>query len=571
MRHRLLPLALSALLLAPALVSQVQDTDTVAPPPRLSAVAAALVEESEKGSQVMQHLDYMTNSIGPRLTGSENLVTACKWAVATFEKFGLENVHLEEWGEVPVSFNRGPWFGAMSWTEGETKHRVILEFTTASWSAGTKGLRRGRAFMLPKTQEEFDKIEANLKGAWVVQTRSRRGRRSSRNQGFNAMEACKDAGIRGVVRTAGGTYLRTGGSRGWRSMSMDSLPTLAQPALVGSQHKKLVGLLEQGVEVELEFNIANRFRKGPIKLYNVVADIPGTEWPEEYVLVGAHLDSCDGATGAVDDGSGCATTIEAARLIMAAGVKPKRTIRFCLWGGEEQGLLGSRAYVGAHADEMPKISAYLNHDNGTNFIAGVGATKAMKAQMDKVFAGVGSIHKDMPFKVQEIAGMRGGGSDHTSFLAKNVPAWQWRLKGDHNYRHIWHTQFDSYDQVVARYQRHSALVVAIGATGIANLDKLLSREKLRSARPDRGGRRFRLGLRLDGTKVVDVAKEGLLAKSGLKKGDEILRVGDQVVETSSDFLRGLFAGGGEPVEVTVKRDGKEIKMKIGFSSRRRRR
>ena len=109
----------------------------------------------------------------------------------------------------------------------------------------------------------------------------------------------------------------------------------------------------------------------------MIADIPGSELPDEYVIVGGHIDSWDGATGTTDNGTGVATTLEAARILMKAGVKPRRTIRFMLWSGEEQGLLGSAAYVKAHKDLMPKISAVLVHDGGTNYLSGIGATEAM--------------------------------------------------------------------------------------------------------------------------------------------------------------------------------------------------
>ena len=199
--------------------------------------------------------------------------------------------------------------------------------------------------------------------------------------------------------------------------------------LLRKQFDELAAWLKDGKPVTLEFDIRNYFKKGPIKLYNVIADIPGSELPDEYVIVGGHIDSWDGATGATDNGTGVATTLEAARILMKAGVKPRRTIRFMLWSGEEQGLLGSAAYVKAHKDLMPKISAVLVHDGGTNYLSGIGATEAMISDFEQVFAPVKELDPQFPFEVRKVAGLSGGGSDHASFLAANVPGFFWRQVG----------------------------------------------------------------------------------------------------------------------------------------------
>jgi Zn-dependent M28 family amino/carboxypeptidase len=302
---------------------------------------------------------------------------------------------------------------------------------------------------------------------------------------------------------------------------------------------------------------------------NVVADIPGTEKPDEFVLVGGHLDSWDGATGAIDDGSGCVTAMEAARLLMAVGARPKRTIRIVLWSGEEQGLLGSRAYVAAHKEELPKISAYLNHDSGTNHVSGIRCTPAMRADVERAFRGVNTIDPKKPFKITETNGLRGGGSDHSSFIRAGVPAFMWRLSGDHDYGHIWHTQHDHYDQAVEAYQVHSSMVIAIGALGLADLDNLLSREKM-AAPPGRQRRslaRF-LGVEMDGLKITKVLPDTPAAKARLAPGDKILRfAGEEVTELRS-FFRALFSASGKG-KVVVLRSGKEVALDLEVRFRRR--
>ena len=547
----------------------------------LSPAAAAIVAASRAGSQVMRPLDYLTNAIGGRLTGSQDLVQACEWAVDELKSMGLQNVHLESWGEVPVAFDRGPWFGAMYWQDGETTQREVLEFNTPAWSAGTKGLRRGKAVLVPTTEAQFQALGAQLRDAWVVlPPNAASGRRSPRGgaaadaaapaPSFDGLKACEAAGILGTIRSSGDQYLRTGGNRqvDWRKVDIDRLPTQAQVQMVPDQYKQLVAMLENGAAVELEFNIQNRFRKGPVKLYNVVGDIVGSDKPDEFVLLGGHIDSWDGATGAVDDASGVSTAMEACRLILASKQRPKRTVRIVLWSGEEQGLLGSAAYCDMHKDEMAKVSVYLNHDSGTNFVSGAPCTKAMKADLEQVFAGVSSIDADMPFALRESEGLRGGGSDHGSLLAAGVPAWSWQLTGNHNYGHIWHTQHDLYDEVVENYQRHSAMVIAIAAVGIANLDHLLSRDQL--APPAGAGNRrgsFNAGITLDGTKVTAVDANGAFAKAGFKPGDVLQKAGDTEVTGVRDIFSVAFRAEG-PIKVTVQRDGKPVELTLTIERRR---
>ncbi len=331
-----------------------------------------IVSAGHEDSQVMDHLDWLCNRIGPRLTGSDNLTNACEWVRDRFASFGIDNARLEPWGEFPVGFNRGPWFGRVIQPEPKA-----LEFMTKAWSAGTKGAVRGKAVLAPKDQKELDLAKANgtITGAWVLLPRPGRSGprpdpaflRSLRKE----LEAAKPAGI--VVPSSSDLLVTSGVHR----ISWDKLPTVPAVTLLRKQFEEIAAWLKEGKTVTLEFDIRNYFKKGPVKLYNVIADIPGSELPDEYVIVGGHIDSWDGATGATDNGTGVATTLEAARILTRAGVKPRRTIRFMLWSGEEQGLLGSAAYVKAHKDLTPKISAVLVHDGGTNYLSGIGATDAI--------------------------------------------------------------------------------------------------------------------------------------------------------------------------------------------------
>ena len=451
-----------------------------------SADVERILSVGHEESQVMDHLDVLCNRIGPRLTGSDNLTNACEWWRDRFISFGIDNARIEQWGEFPVGFDRGPWFGKIITPEAK-----VLEFATMAWSAGTKGVVRGKAVLAPKTKAELDsgKERGTYKGAWVVMRRgSDVGRAGVSPDPSQRARSCH--GRRGHRRGEPGTLADVGPVQVDLGQSSEAAGRLA----LCREYGEIAGWLAAGEPVTLEFDIRNYFKKGPIKLYNVIADIPGTVRPDEYVIVGGHIDSWDGATGATDNGTGCATTLEAARILMKSGVKPRRTIRFMLWSGEEQGLLGSAAYVKAHRDIMPKISAVLVHDGGTNYLSGIGATEAILSDFEQVFTPAKELDpKTYPFEVRKVTGLRGGGSDHASFLAANVPGFFWGQAGTARYQHTHHTQFDTYDAANPDYQRHSSLVVAIGAYGIASLDHLLSREKMRAPGGGGGFNRRRLG------------------------------------------------------------------------------
>ncbi len=537
-----------------------------------SADIERILSVGHEPSQVMDHLDVLCNRIGPRLTSSDNLTNACEWARDRFASFGIDNARLEQWGEFPVGFDRGPWFGHV--IEPEAKS---LDLVTAAWSAGTKGVVRGKAVLAPTNKKELDeaKEKGTIAGAWVILPRmSPAGGGAARKGGQAAGAAGPEAEFRSSLRTeleaakAAGVVTSVGSNEllltsGNYHLSWDKLPTLPSVGLLRKDVEQITGWIKEGKPVTLEFDIRNYFKKGPIKLYNVIADIVGSEKPEEYVIVGGHIDSWDGATGATDNGTGCATTLEAARLLMKAGVKPKRTIRFMLWSGEEQGLLGSKAYVKAHKDLMPKISAVLVHDGGTNYLSGIGATEAILSDFEQVFTPVKELDPKFKFAVSKVAGLRGGGSDHASFLDADVPGFFWGQRGGTaKYQHTHHTQFDTYDAAIPDYQKHSALVVAMGAYGIANLDHLLSREKMKTPGGGGGfGRRGGVGARFEDMTVTEITEGSAAAKAGIKEGDEILKVDGVKVGDIMEFF-GAFREGGPKKIVTVRCAGKEIELTL---------
>lgn len=438
-------------------------------------VVDRVIKEGRSHPMVMKHLEYMSERIGHRLTGSPSMERASKWAQAVFASYGLES-RLEPWGEFPVGFERGPASGGMV-----APMRMDYVFGTNAWTAGTPGPVRGPAVLYPQSVEALEEARARLSGAWLIELP--RSAQPEREVRAKIDAALAEIGLAGRIRGTG-ALVRTGGRY---RISYDDLPTDVVISLKDEYYADLKARLDRGEEVELEFDIDNRFLPGPMPQYNVIADLVGSEFPDEYVYVGGHLDTWDGAQGAQDNGTGCATTIEAARLLSLAGAQPKRTIRFILWGGEEQGLLGSRADVRAHPELMEKISCVLVHDGGTNYLSGISGPKALAGQLREACAPLFELDSAMPFAVRENAGLGGGGgSDHASYVAAGVPGFFWNQTGRAPYGFIHHTQNDTMEHVVSEYQRHSAMVVAIAAYNIANLDAMLDRTNLMN--PNRGRR-----------------------------------------------------------------------------------
>lgn len=511
--------------------------------PQTDPTVDAIVKEERGDSHVMAYLDHLTNTIGPRLTSSARLTQACEWARSEFEKMGLR-AKLVEWGTFPVGYDRGRWSAKMTSPEP-----MDLTIGFMAWSPGTKGPVSGPAVLAPTTDEELAAAKDKLKGAWIV---------SSTKGPEKYKVAYDEAGIAGVLRTEGTEFIHTDGRY---RIEWEKLPTRVTVTMLGSQHKHLVELLKEGKDVQLTIDIQAEFKQGPIKLYDVVAELPGTEKPDELVIVGGHLDSWDGATGATDNGTGVATTLEAARLLTRAGAKPRRTIRFMLWSGEEQGLLGSRAYIKAHPEENARISAVIVHDGGTNYASGINATEAMVPIFEKAFEPLLDLDPDMKFQIKKVPGLpQGIGSDHDSYLASGVPGFFWLQAGRAKYNYGHHTQHDTFDLAIPEYERHTSMVVAIGALRIADLDELLPRTGLTS----KGGKRRMLGIQLDADmEIQEVLKDSTAEKAGLKAGDRLLRfngvqIGDSIM------LGQAMQGAPKESKLTIRREGKDVEVAVTF-------
>ncbi|MGE4602421.1 MAG: M20/M25/M40 family metallo-hydrolase [Planctomycetota bacterium] len=527
----------------------------------LTEMQKKVIDIGLNDNNVVDVVDHLVNGIGPRLTGSHQDHLACEWARDLFVSYGLQNVVMEEAGEFAVAFQRGPWRGQMIAPE-----KMDLEFGTPAWSAGTQGVEEGPALMLPADMESID--AEKMKGAWVMMP-SQRGRRDreARQAQREVRESLEEYGIAGWIYPTRGEAITTSGNS---RVTWDNLPTTPRVNLRRDQYDVIEEKLAAGEDVTLRIDIRNHFQPGPAKFYNVIGDIVGSEFPDEYVIIGGHIDSWDGATGTTDNGTGSATTIEAARILTAAGAKPRRTIRFMLWSGEEQGLLGSRAWVDNNPDVMDKISAVFVYDGGPNAIAGLPATAAMKEDFEKVFGPVMQMNPDLPFTIKDVEGLpRGIGSDHESFLRKGVPGFFWTQEGRADWRRGIHTQFDTFDLVIPEYLEHSTTVIALAALGMADLDHLLSREGMLQEGGDRrrGGGGRRLGVMLDENVISEVVPDSPAAKAGLKSGDKIVKIDDEDVTDRRSLMRGLYSGEAKK-KIVFERDGKRQQVTIEWPSQR---
>lgn len=351
-----------------------------------------------------------------------------------------------------------------------------LQFATPSYTAGTKGRQQGKVIIASSLNTSFDSIKAKAKNSWVLIDGLNEGWPRDRDSVSNFVKMLIEAGALGTIQKSPIPMrvldLRTVNS--W-----NHLPKLPDIKLVDTQYDEIKSLIEQNEEVILEFDIRNFFKPGPVKYHNVIGWIPGTEKPEEYVILGAHLDSYDIGTGAVDNASGVTRMMEAVRLLSAAGAKPKRTIMVQLYAAEERGLVGSLSWVEKNKDKLPNISVMLNNDSGTNPIVSMLVPKVIYDVLKPYVEPIEKIELPYPFELKEMPMFRRagrGGTDSHSFNMAGVPAPWLRTQGPHSYTTTWHTPLDTYNEIIPDAQEHSALVIALLAYQIANMDQILPRE-----------------------------------------------------------------------------------------------
>jgi len=278
-------------------------------------------------------------------------------------------------------------------------------------------------------------------------------------------------GIAGMLSRSSRKYgiIRGGGNAtGREATGPDPLPII----VIGEeQYGQLYRNVMEGLPVEVEINVQNRFYKDDLQAYNTFAEIPGTDKADEYVMIGAHLDSWHWGTGATDNGAGSLVMMEAMRILETLNLHPRRTIRIGLWSGEEQGLLGSRNWLEKHPEIYPRISAYLNVDNGTGKIRGI---------WDQSNTPAGPIFEQIlfPFRDLGVVAVRHGntgGTDHLSFVRNGIPGFNFIQDPIEYGIRTHHTNVDAYDQLMLDDLQQAAVIVAATAYELAMREEMMPR------------------------------------------------------------------------------------------------
>jgi carboxypeptidase Q len=480
-------------------------------------------EEGSRNSQIMRTMHFLTDVYGPRLTGSPNHENAAKWTIKTMTEWGMSNAHLEPWE-----------FGHPGWLNERVSAHVIAPYKeplvceVLGWTPGTNGVVAGQVVQIitPKnpTQEQltayFDSVKPKLKGKIALigepaftpvalDPPSKRAPDAMMKEQFSSNTPSSYAGYRRQEPAApepgkltprqvqeqidpfllsSGATVRVNGSemeqrriRAFNNRTFD--PTKALPTVIISNedHGRISRILADQTPVELEFNIVNRIYPEGKTSYNAIAEIAGSDKKDEVIMLGGHLDSWHASTGATDNAVGCAVMMEAARILKAIGVQPRRTIRVALWGGEEQGLLGSQAYVREHfgsvenpKSEFAKFGGYFNIDSGTGRARGMSVFGPLEATL--ALRPVLAPFEDLGFMGVAPSNSRAlGGSDNTSFSQAGLPGIGVRQDPIEYGTVTWHTNLDSYERIIEEDAKKSAIVIAAALYHLANRDELLPR------------------------------------------------------------------------------------------------
>jgi hypothetical protein len=539
MRRLLRPAALAGLALVPLALAAAQE-------PVDWGMMTRIRDEGFSNSKVMDTLHQLTDVLGPRLTGSPNMKKANEWTRQQLESWGLQNAHLESWGP----FGRGWSYDRVAVHMLSPQAKPLIAYPKA-WTPGTDGAVKAKVVKVKlETDADLEKVKGKLAGAVVFLADARdltpsdralfdrydekeleelsmfqipAARRPTqagptaaqppqqgpqdregmlRRQRFQRtlrefLKAEKAlASVEPSERDGGVVRVGGGGSR-----QKDQDPGVLGLVMAAEHYNQVVRLIEKKHEVELEVDVRARFHDDDLMAYNTIAEIPGVDKKGEIVMVGAHMDSWHSGTGATDNAAGSAVAMEAVRILKALDVKPRRTIRVALWTGEEQGLLGSRAYVREHFASRPdpspeerdlpssarretgpltlkpghaKLSAYFNLDNGTGKVRGVYAQQ--NAAAVPIFeAWLKPLHD---LGANTITMRNTSGTDHLAFDAVGLPGFQFiQDRADYNTR-THHTNMDVYDRLQREDMMQASVVIAAFLYNAATREEMFPRKPL---------------------------------------------------------------------------------------------
>jgi carboxypeptidase Q len=480
-----------------------------------SDVLARIRTEEATHSQVMRSVHFLSDVYGPRLTASPGEKAAGRWALDQFRSWGLTNVHLEPW-----DFGHPGWANMFASGSLISPVRAPLSFAVSAWTPGTKGRIRGRAVQIvPPTSptiEQLDRYLASMRskvrsrivliGQGTVappddpipyrfdQAEMAHLLNSHRPSEPDAPQDPKilsgsqinrrlDAFLvsAGALMRVSDAQRRNGLIGARRNETYELRKSPPAVTLRNEDFGRIVRIMADGTPVTLEFDVRNRSYPAGRLSGNVIAEIPGTDRSDEIVMLGAHLDSWQVATGATDDGVGCAIMMEAVRILNAIGFQPRRTIRIALWTGEEQGLFGSQDYVARHfgtaenpRPEFAKLDAYLNIDGGTGRVRAVnvfGPSAAAEVLRNELasLSDVGVVGA-VPHRIRSLRG-----TDTTTFSRAGLPGIG-LMQDPIEYGTVtWHTNLDLYEGVLEGDARQAAIVAATLVAELASQDEMLPR------------------------------------------------------------------------------------------------
>ena len=520
--------------IAPALLLA-QDT-------KQAEVFAAIRKEENDNSKIMHTLHILSDLYGPRLTGSPNHVNAAKWVARELMTWGFENTKLEPW-----DFGHPGWVNERNTGLMIKPVQDTLTYEVLSWTPSTKGgavtadafnliypqypAESNPSVMQNPTQEELtaylDSIKGNVNGKMVLVGKATvikfneqppvfrtpddvikrrfdpnnpapQGGGGPRGGGQGPRMAPRPGALtnvqlneqldkflvdNNVAVRINDAAMDHGLVRAFNNRTFDITKVVPTVVMRNEDYGRITRLLTDNTPVKLEFDIRNRLVPDGVTSYNVVGEIVGTDKKDQVIMLGGHLDSWHSATGATDNAIGCATMMEAARILKAIGVRPRRTIRVACWGGEEEGLLGSQAYVKQHfgtaenpTAEFAKFDGYFNIDSGTGKARGMSVFGPPEA---------GTVLREAiaPFSDLGVGGALStkgrnlGGTDSTSFNAAGLPGIGIQQDPIEYFTTTWHTNLDTYERVIESDVKSSAIVIAGAVYTLAMRDDMLPRFK----------------------------------------------------------------------------------------------
>lgn len=466
----------------------------------ISDVVTAITTEANENSQLERLAHELMDVNGPRLVGTPQMKTAHDWAIKEYAKWGI-TAENQAWGT---------WRG---WERGITHVDMVspriasLHATQLAWnpSTGKKGVTaplitlptisdsiafakwlpnvKGKIVMVSMLQptgrpdynwEEFATEESFEKMKTEREAQEKAWQENMDRTGFSSRtinKALEQAGAAGIAQSR---WSEGFGANKIFSAGTDKIPVVD---LSLEDYGMLYRMVEHGSKPEIRI-VAESKELGEVPTFNTIATIPGTVFPDEYVILSAHFDSWDGATGATDNGTGTITMMEAARILKKVYPKPKRTILIGLWGSEEQGLNGSRAFVEDNPKIVDGVQAVFNQDNGTGRVVNLSGQGFLHAYdylgkwMEAVPENI-SKHIETTFP----GSPAGGGSDYASFVAVGAPAFSLSSLSWSYWNYTWHTNLDTYDKIVFDDVRSNAILTAILAYMASEDPEKTSREK----------------------------------------------------------------------------------------------